>query len=180
MQTSLYLKKYIASLASILMEVDEQEFHNLIENLRKIKKNKLKLFIAGNGGSAAIASHVAIDLAKSLNINCLNFNEPSLITCYSNDYGYEKWLSTCIKNYCDKNDYLILISSSGKSKNIINAANEAKKKGMKLITLSGFNSSNPLRKKGLINFWVDSNSYNFVESTHLLILLSAIDFLKKI
>ena len=179
MKTSLHLKKYIAHLASILMEVDDQEFNNLIENLRKIKKNKLRLFIAGNGGSAAIASHIAIDLANSLSINCLNFNEPSLITCYSNDYGYENWLSSCVKNYCDKKDYLILISSSGTSKNIINSANEAKKKGMKLITFSGFKSSNPLRQKGLINFWVDSDSYNFVESTHLIILLSAIDYLKK-
>ena len=179
MDTSIYLKKYIASLASILMEVDEDSFLKLIKTLSKIKYNKSKIYISGNGGSASIASHVSVDFSKSLGLNSLTFNESSLITCFANDYGYENWLSNCITKVCSKKDTLILISSSGTSKNILNAAKTANKIGMNLITFSGFSEKNPLRKKGKLNFWVDSNSYNFVEASHLIILLSAIDFLKQ-
>ena len=84
-----------------------------------------------------------------------------------------------MQNHANKNEILILISSSGMSKNIIKAAKFAKKKEMKIITFSGFKSNNSLRKLGDINFWVNSNSYNIVEMTHHIILVSVIDFLKK-
>ena len=57
--------------------------------------NNKKVIISGNGGSAAIASHVAVDLTKQGGIRTINFNEPDLITCFANDYGYEHWLSKC-------------------------------------------------------------------------------------
>ena len=90
------------------------------KNFLQIKKNKKKIIIFGNGGSAAISSHFSVDMTKNANIRCINFNEPDLITCFSNDFGYENWLSNSIKFYGDKGDILIAISSSGKSKNIIN------------------------------------------------------------
>ncbi len=60
------------------------------------RNNKGKVIIAGNGGSAAIASHLSIDLTKAANIRSVNFNESSLITCFANDYGYDKWLEKAI------------------------------------------------------------------------------------
>ena len=153
------------------------KFEKLKKKLLEIKKSKRKVMIAGNGGSSAIASHVSVDLTKNCRIRCINFNEYDLITCFANDFGYEKWLKKAIEYYFDKGDCLILISSSGKSKNIINAARYAKKKGIHLITFSGFKSNNPLRNLGNTNFWVNSKDYNIVESVHQIWLLTLVDSL---
>ena len=132
--------------------------------------------IYGNGGSAAIASHVSVDLTKNANIRSVNFNEADLITCFSNDYGFENWIAKAIEFYGDEGDVLIAISSSGKSQNMINATSAAKtKKFSKVITFSGFQEDNPLSKSGDINLWVDSKAYNFVENLHQVWLLAIVD-----
>jgi D-sedoheptulose 7-phosphate isomerase len=156
------------------------DFNKLVEMANLISNTKLnsgKIIIIGNGGSAAIASHVAIDLTKAANIRSINFNEASLLTCLSNDYGYESWVEKALDFYADKNDMVILISSSGQSKNIINGAKKALEIGVPLITLTGFSENNPLSKLGSINFWADSSTYNIVESIHQMWLLSVIDYL---
>ena len=114
-------------------------------------------------------------MTKAANIRAINFNEANLLTCFSNDFGYENWIKKSLEYYAFEEDLIILISSSGKSKNIINAAKFVKKNGMKLITLSGLNSKNPLKKMGDINFFVDSKNYNVVENTHLTIMLSIVE-----
>ena len=138
----------------------------LKELLLKTKENKSKVIIAGNGGSSSIASHLSIDLTKQAKIRTINFNESNLITCFSNDFGYENWLSKSLEYYADQNDVIILISSSGKSQNILNAARFSLQKNLKLITFTGFDEQNPLKNLGAINFWVNSKSYNIVENTH--------------
>ena len=104
-----------------------------------------------------------------------------MITCFANDYKYENWVVEAIKAYSLKQDLFILISSSGTSKNIVNAAQYCKQKKINLITLSGFKKNNPLSQSGNINFYVESEEYNFIEMTHHIILLSIVDiFAKKI
>ena len=101
-----------------------------------------------------------------------------MLTCFSNDYGYDKWVEKAIEFYSDEGDILILISSSGSSKNMINAANYAKKNKIKsIITLTGHKEDNPLKKLGDINFWVNSAAYNHVENIHQIILLSLVDLI---
>ena len=156
------------------------DYQKLIELAKLIKATKLnsgKIIIIGNGGSAAIASHVSTDLTKAANIRSINFNEASLLTCFSNDYGYEHWAEKALNFYADTNDIVILISSSGQSKNIINAAQKSVEMKLPLITLTGFSADNPLNKLGDINFWVDSSIYNTVESIHQMWLLSVVDYL---
>ena len=146
------------------------------KNFLQIKKNKKKIIIFGNGGSAAISSHFSVDMTKNANIRCINFNEPDLITCFSNDFGYDNWLSNSIKFYGDKGDILIAISSSGKSKNIVNGCAAAKKKKFsKIITLTGYSINNPVMKKGDINLWINSKAYNFIENIHQFWLLLLVD-----
>jgi D-sedoheptulose 7-phosphate isomerase len=148
------------------------------EILKDCQKDKGKIIICGNGGSAAIASHVSVDLTKNANIRSINFNEADLITCFANDYGYERWVEKAIDFYADKKDVLILISSSGKSKNMINACVSAKNKNLsKIITFTGHNKDNPLSQLGDINFWIDSKAYNFVENTHQVWLLTIVDLI---
>ena len=141
------------------------------------KKNK-KIIIFGNGGSAAIASHFSVDLTKNAKVRCFNFNEADLITCFANDYGYEKWVEKAISFYGDEGDVLIVISASGKSKNMINGCEEAKKKKFSnIITFTGIEKDNPISKLGNINFWVNSKAYNFVENIHQIWLLSIVDLI---
>jgi D-sedoheptulose 7-phosphate isomerase len=152
------------------------------ENLAKFEEyivqtsNRLgKIIFVGNGGSAAIASHVSVDFTKAAKIRAINFNEANLLTCFSNDYGYENWVSEALLAYADPKDLLVLISSSGTSKNIVNGAVTAKKMGLDLVTFTGFNPNNETRQFGDINFWVDSTNYNIVEMTHQLWILSVHD-----
>jgi D-sedoheptulose 7-phosphate isomerase len=154
------------------------EYSTLIlisEMITKTNKAGGTIFIVGNGGSASIASHAAVDLTKAANITATTFNESSLLTCFANDYGYEYWVEKALEFYAKKDDMVILISSSGQSKNIINGAIKAKEMGLSLITLSGFLPNNQLRKLGVVNLWIDSSKYNIVEIVHQTWMLSVID-----
>ncbi len=126
-----------------------------------------KIFLIGNGGSASIASHVSIDLLKNAHVPSLTLHDASLLTCISNDLGYEVVFEKPIDLLAKAGDILFSISSSGKSKNILNATRKAKQKGLVTVTFSGFSRNNPLRNLGDINFYVPSPSYGFVEIVHL-------------
>ena len=176
-----YFFHYSDSISKLLKKVDTNLINDSVNLIANTKKNKNKIYIVGNGGSSSIASHVSVDFAKVAKVNCSTFNNANLITCFANDYKYENWVVEAIKAYSSKKDLFILISSSGTSKNIVNAAQYCKKNNIDLITLSGFKKNNPLSQSGNINFHVESEEYNFIEMTHHIILLSIVDiFTKKI
>jgi len=158
-----------------LLSVDKKLLEAAVKILMKVSAGGGKVIIAGNGGSAAMASHTAVDLTKNAQVRSINFNESDLITCFANDFGYEKWIEKSLEYYADPGDSVILISSSGSSINILNAADKAKKMGLKLITFSGFSPDNPLRDKGDLNFYVDSKEYNIVEMSHHIWLVAMVD-----
>ena len=132
-------------------------------------------FFAGNGASAAIASHLANDFSKTLNVRGNTFHDPAVITCLANDYGYDMWIAEAIKIHSKKNDNLILISSSGRSKNIINAAKIAKSIGLKIIVLCGPRPSNDLIETADLHLKVKNNSYNVIECCHMMTLCAVVD-----
>ncbi len=175
-----FLKKYFNDLAKLIKK-DEKIIEDLVwvsNLLKEVYSKGKKALIFGNGGSAAISSHFSVDLTKNAKLRCVNFNEPDLITCFSNDYGYEHWVEKAIDFYGDEGDILILISSSGNSLNMVNGANAARKKDFKsIITFSGFDINNPLKQTGDINLWVDSKAYNFVENMHQIWLLAIVDLI---
>ena len=78
----------------VFNELNIEVFEQFIKKLKNVRSNKKKLFLAGNGGSSSIASHVAVDFLKNSRMVAQTFNEYNLITCFSNDYGYEKWLKS--------------------------------------------------------------------------------------
>jgi len=175
-----FVEKYLNDFSSIIKPNEEiiDKIVEVKELIIKTKDEGRKVMIFGNGGSAAIASHVSIDLTKNARVRAVNFNEADLITCFSNDYGYEKWVEKAVEFYADKGDILVLISSSGKSLNMINACQAAKnKKISKIITFTGHDLHNPLAKLGDINFWINSKAYNFVENTHQVWLLTIVDLI---
>ena len=173
-----FISKYLDLYKKNLFERDvSKEIIKLKKLLLKTKKSNNKIIIEGNGGSAAIASHVAVDFTKLNNIRTINFNEADLITCFANDYGYENWLAKALEYYSVKDDLVILVSSSGRSPNIIKAAQRTKELKLKLVTLTGFDKNNPLKKLGDLNLWVDSRAYNIIENTHLIWLLAVNDLI---
>ena len=139
-------------------------------HLCKLKQRDSKLYIIGNGGSAAVASHALVDFVNVAKIDAQVLHESSLITCMANDYGYDVAYARVLSAFMKAEDILIAISSSGKSLNICNAAKAAKEKNAIVITLTGFSEDNPLRQLGDINFWLDSNDYGYVEVGHQFIL----------
>jgi len=181
-----YPKKYLTKLWEVINEVEitnskdksltlETAIKEILSKFKTLKKNDNKVIFIGNGGSAGICSHQAIDYWKNGKIPATAFNDPSLLTCISNDYGFEYVFEKPIEMFAKKNDVLIAISSSGKSKNIINAAKAAKKKGLFVITMSGFSKTNPLRSCGDLNFYISSDSYGHVEISHLILSHTFLD-----
>ena len=174
-----YFNDYSHSINKLLLNVNTKLINKSVELIKKNKLHNNKVYIIGNGGSASIASHVSVDFAKIAKVPSSTFNNANLITCFSNDYGYENWVKEAIKSYTSNKDLVILISSSGISLNIIKAAEYCNKNNIKLITFSGFNSDNPLSKLGDINFHIKSENYNHIEMTHHIILLSIVDIFAK-
>ncbi|MEK7598961.1 MAG: SIS domain-containing protein [Patescibacteria group bacterium] len=147
-----------------------------IDLILALGKSGGTLIFIGNGGSAAIASHQATDFIRSCGIKAFAPLDHSLLTCMGNDHGYEHVFSEPLKVIAKKEDVLMAISSSGRSANIIRAVQNMRERKLKIITLSGFNPDNPLRKSGDVNFYVPSNSYRIVESAHLFICNWILDF----
>ena len=125
-----------------------------------------KIMFIGNGASAAISSHIATDFWKNGGVRAVAFNDPSLLTCVSNDFGYKHVFEKPIEMFGDKGDILFAISSSGKSENILRAVHSARVKGCKVITLSGFKKDNPLSLLGDFNFYAPLALYGPVEIAH--------------
>ncbi len=134
-----------------------------------------KIMFIGNGGSAGIASHMAIDYSKNGNLRSQAFNDPSALTCLGNDLGYENVFAKQIDLHGRTGDLLVAISSSGNSPNILGGVAEARKKDCKVVTLSGFEENNGLRGLGDVNFYVPSGEYGFVEITHLALCHVVVD-----
>ncbi len=171
-----FFNTYFRSINNAVALIDSEILIKVAEIIKTVSRNSKKIIIVGNGGSAAIASHVAVDLTKAAKVRAINLNEAALITCFANDYGSEKWVSEALCAYADKGDLAILISSSGKSPNILNGAIKAKELGLQVVTLSGFESNNSLRKLADIELWADSSNYNVVEMTHQIWLLAIVDY----
>lgn len=143
--------------------------------MRRIAQGTGKVMFVGNGGSAGIAGHLAIDFAKNGGVRALTFNDASSLTCLGNDLGYDQVFAKQVEMQGLPGDLLIAISSSGASKNILNAAKTASAIGCEIVTLSGFKKDNPLRAMGDTNFFIDAAVYGFVETAHQTILHAILD-----
>lgn len=139
------------------------------------KQQRGRIYFIGNGGSAGVASHMAIDWMKNGGFDATAFNDGALLTCLANDLGFDQVFALPLSRNARPGDVLIAISSSGRSPNILNATRAAKDAGARVITLSGFAPDNPLRISGDMNFYVPSSLYGFVEIAHLTICHGLLD-----
>ena len=151
---------------------------------KKIKENK-QIFVCGNGGSAAIANHFLVDYAKILKaknnlvpkIISLS-NSVELITAVANDISYDEIFKFQLENLANKNDLVILVSSSGNSKNICKALNFCKKKGIFTIGFSGF-SGGLLKKNSDLSLYVPIKNYGIVEDIHHIYMHQLMQFIRQ-
>lgn len=146
-----------------------------VEILKKCKLQRGCLYICGNGGSAGIAQHMTADFLKNGGIRTYNMYGQSTITCISNDLTYEYVFCKQLEMLAEGGDILIAISSSGESENIIRAIREMQRVKGTVITFTGFQEENPIRKMGDINIYVPAKQYGMVESVHNLILQQMVD-----
>lgn len=152
---------------------------NDLEKLYNLVSGSSQIILIGNGGSNAIASHIAVDYIKFLNKKSIAFTDSSMLTAYINDYGSDNGYKQYIQDMSDTNSLVILISSSGNSINIYNCAKYCKENNIKFILLTGFHSNNKIRKEfsnhAALDYWIDSHSYGVVECVHQIFLHSIID-----
>jgi len=149
----------------------------LRDALAKVKDTNKKVILAGNGASASMASHYALDYTKQGGVRSMAFNDAAFLTAYGNDYGYDLWVAKAIEHHGDAGDLAILISSSGRSPNMVKAAETAKEMGLTVATFTGFAPDNPLKSLGEVNLWLESRAYNIIEAAHSFWLAAACDLL---
>lgn len=163
----------LQELKSCLEGIDQTQLYCLGVAIHQHKN----IILLGNGGSNAITGHVAQDYTKALGKKAICFCDSSRLTCYANDYGWEHAYTKFLEQFVEPDSLVILISSSGNSQNILNAAEFCAGKHH-MITLSGFEPDNKLRTlyKGhsLAHFYVPSKDYGIVEYLHGIILHSVI------
>ncbi|MCR4740314.1 MAG: SIS domain-containing protein [Lachnospiraceae bacterium] len=179
-----YVEKLIGVIGNVVISAagkDEPSYEAGIKKLLGIftehKKKGSQVFFIGNGGSAAIASHMTADYMKNGGMNTYSLYDNAVTTCMGNDYGYEYVFSRPLEFLIRGNDLLVAISSSGESKNIINAIDVAKEKGADVITFTGFREENTVKSRGNANVYVPCNEYGIVESVHNMILQEIVDLI---
>jgi D-sedoheptulose 7-phosphate isomerase len=141
-----------------------------LELLERMRREHGAVYVMGNGGSAAIAAHVANDLINVSHVSSDALQNIAELTCQANDFGYDQAYARLLNSKMHSQDICLVISSSGKSLNLLNAVTVARQKGAAVITFTGFIVDNPLRQLGDLNVWLPSQSYGVVEVGHQLLL----------
>ena len=163
-----FLIDYNKKLNDILKEHHFNEIEKITKFLEVSIKKEKNIFVCGNGGSASVANHFLCDFNKGIKVSSSRklmpkvislSNSIELITAIANDLRYEEIFSYQIENYAKKNDVLIIISSSGKSKNILNVVKNAKKNNLKIISFIGFGNNKLIKK--FSDFYLNLNTKNY-------------------
>lgn len=163
--SELLLSPQVTDGDGVVLSLDEGT-SKAVDMILSVGSASRKVMLIGNGGSAAIASHMQSDLCKAVGVRAVVFNEIPLLTALSNDHGYGCVFERPIELWANAGDLLLAISSSGQSENILRAVQASVARGCQVITLSGLSAANPLRRMGHLNFYVPSQAYGYVELAH--------------
>lgn len=150
-------------------------FAAIIPAMRAAHARGNKILFIGNGGSSAIATHMANDFAKNGNMRALALTDGATLTCLGNDYGFEHIFAKQIEMLGAAGDLLVAISSSGNSPDILRGVAAARALGFAIVTMSGFAPDNRLRALGDYNLYVANREYGFVEVTHQALIHAVLD-----
>jgi phosphoheptose isomerase len=171
-----FLENYKVQVQDGLDSIDTRIFLDIVELITNAHRARANIFVAGNGGSAAIAEHFSCDHSKGVSNNTGYFpkiisltSNVSLLTAYANDIGYSRVFAEQLVNHADAGDLLFVISSSGNSPNIIEALKVAKQLNMKTVALTGFNGGQASNMADY-NIHIDIDNYGIVEDCHQIIM----------
>lgn len=162
-------------LTDVLGRIEGLDAEALVRRCAALHAARCRVFFIGNGASAAISDHMAADWMKAGGFSAFSLNAAPALTAIANDIGYDQVFAVQLRAHACARDLLVAISSSGRSRNILAAAKEARHLGMHIVTLSGFSSDNPLRQLGHENIYVPSYIYGVVEVAHHAILHGILD-----
>lgn len=163
--------KYIEALKNSNIE---EEF----DNFKRVFNNAEKIIVLGNGGSNAIASHISQDFVKFHGKKSLCFSDPSMLTCFINDFGMENAYRKFLEAYVSEDTLVILISSAGNSKNILNCVEYCSENKINYGVLTAFKPDNPVRTRAYdakFNYYIDTTSYGVAECVHQIFLHGAVE-----
>jgi D-sedoheptulose 7-phosphate isomerase len=153
----------------------DEAFSNLCETIGALRESGRKQFMCGNGASATLSNHMALDWSKNAGVTTMSFSDSAILTAVGNDIGYEEVFSAPLRWYAEPGDQLVTISSSGNSPNILRALETAREFGLSIVTLSGLRPDNKSRKLGDLNFYVPAKTYGVVECVHHVLLHLCLD-----
>jgi D-sedoheptulose 7-phosphate isomerase len=166
--------RYLGAIRALLSQVDLDALDRMVETLRDARNRGATIFVAGNGGSAATASHLVNDLAKATKTDGLPpirviglADNTSWLTALANDEGYERVFSGQLENFATPGDVLLVISASGNSPNLVSAVELARARGVNTLALLGFDGG--VLKTAVDNcLWLPCRRglYGLVESAH--------------
>jgi D-sedoheptulose 7-phosphate isomerase len=158
--------EYIEALQGAHLETEFKKFQDAFSKT-------VDIIILGNGGSNAVASHISQDYVKFHGKRSMVFSDPSMLTCYINDFGMENAYVKFLEAYANQDTLIILISSGGESQNILNCIEWCEKTHKKYGILTGFEKNNSARKLSKNSIWsyhIPSESYGIVECVHQIFL----------
>lgn len=168
--------EYIETYRSLLSDSSiVEKISSIAELIDHRSQNGGTILFFGNGASASLAAHAALDFTKQAKVKSQVFHDPSYITAISNDAGYDNWIDVTLGLYGRPQDCAVFISVSGESECIIRGAYKAKSMGMQVIALTGKNPNNSLQAIANINLHVPSDAYNIVEGMHSILLTGCVD-----
>jgi len=172
-----FVRQYLNKIKNHISLIDDEVIFNIITKFNYVNDNNYNIFIVGNGGSAATASHMQNDLGSGLkrrgilNLNIISLcDNISVLTALANDIGYENIFFSQIEDRITSKDLLIAISCSGNSTNIIKAVEYTKRLGATVIGMTGFDGGQ-LKKLSDISYHVqtEENEYGVVEDLHMIL-----------
>lgn len=171
-----YLNEYVATLKDTLALIPAEKLNSAMDLLHQTLKSGRRIYVCGNGGSAAIADHLCCDWTKgtkvagqsALKTHSLVANS-ALLTAVANDYGFEETFSSQVDYFGEAGDLLVAISSSGNSPNIVKGVESARARGMKIIGLSGF-SGGKLAQISDVSLHAPFENYGLVEDCHQVLM----------
>lgn len=145
-------------------------FERWVQLTRQVHEAGGSVYIVGNGGSAMIASHMAIDACKNGGLRALALNDPAMLTAAANDVSFTEVFALPLSRLARRGDLLLTISSSGNSPNIVRALETARDLGLHRVTLSGKRPDNRSRAMGDLNFYIPADRYGWIESAHQVVI----------
>ena len=184
-----FINDYRAGFNTVIDAMDANEIERAAQRVSQAFEQGRQIFVAGNGGSAATASHMACDFAKTtlgkskvlpakrVRTIALTDNVP-LITAWGNDVSYDCVFAEQLRNLANAGDLLIVITASGNSPNIIDVVNAAKEIGVSTVGLLGFDGGKvkPMLDHAIV---VRSSHFGYIEDAHSVINHLLTDYLKQ-